>query len=89
MHDHEDPEQRAQSQSFEAQLAQQLERVGVDPRAISGRLRPPEPPVERQISEDVIEVTITVDGSRILETLRGLPDGAGADAFVAAYNALP
>jgi hypothetical protein len=43
--------------------------------------------VERQISEDEVEVGFTIDASGIVETLRSLPDGAGTDAFVAAYNA--
>jgi len=81
------PEQRAAAESLGREFMEQLERVAVDMQAAFPRLREIEPPVERQISDDEVEVSFTIDASGIVETLRSLPDGAGTDAFVAAYNA--
>jgi hypothetical protein len=81
------PEQEAAAESLVREFMQQLERVAVDMRAAFPRLRKIAPPVERQISEDEVEIGFTIDASGIVETLRGLPDGAGTEAFVAAYNA--
>ena len=83
------PEQEAEFEALGAEFMQQLERVGVDLQQASPRLREVAPPVERPISEDEFEVMLTIDVSGIVETLRGLPDGAGTEAFVAAYNARP
>ena len=81
------PEQESAAETLIREFLQQLERVTVDMQAAFPRLRQIAPPVERQISEDEVEIGFTVDASGIVETLRGLPDGAGTDAFVAAYNA--
>lgn len=81
------PEQEATAEAMGREFLQQLERVGVDMQAAFPRLREIAPPLERQISDDEVEVSFTIDASGIVETLRGLPDGAGTDAFVAAYNA--
>jgi hypothetical protein len=81
------PEQQAAAEAVGREFLRQLERVGVNMQAAFPRLREIAPPVERQISEDEFEVGFTIDASGIVETLRGLPDGAGTDAFVAAYNA--
>lgn len=81
------PEQQAAAESLVREFMRQLERVAVDMQAAFPRLREIAPPVERQISEDEVEIGFTIDASGIVETLRGLPDGAGTDAFVAAYNA--
>lgn len=81
------PEQEAATETLVREFMQQLKRVAVDMQAAFPRLREIAPPVERQISDDEVEVGFTVDASGIMETLRGLPDGAGTDAFVAAYNA--
>jgi hypothetical protein len=80
---------RQEPEALGAEFLQQLTRVGVDLAAAFPRLRGIAPPIERQISEDEDEVTLTVDVSGIVEILRTLPDGAGTDAFVAAYNAPP
>src|SRR5438552_114713 len=53
------PEQQAEVEALEAEFRQQLDRVGVDMRAAVSRLRQPQPPVERQISDDEFEVTFT------------------------------
>jgi hypothetical protein len=88
MHKYElSPEQQARTTALEAEFEQQLERVGVDMRVAHSQLRATTPPVERRISNDRSEVTFTIDASGIVETLRQLPDRAGTDAFVAAYNA--
>lgn len=81
------PEQEAAAEMLLREFMHQLERVAVDMQAAFPRLREIAPPVERHISEDEVEIGFTVDASGIVETLRNLPDGAGTDAFVAAYNA--
>ena len=81
------PEQEAPAEALVRVFMHQLERVAVDMQAAFPRLREIAPPVEREISEDEVEIGFTVDASGIVETLRGLPDGAGTDAFVVAYNA--
>ena len=81
------PDQQAEAEALTREFIQQLERVAVDMQAAFPRLRQIAPPVERQISYDETEVSITIDASGIVATLRALPDGAGTDAFVAAYNA--
>ena len=80
-------EQEEAAEKLVREFMQQLERVAVDMQAAFPRLREIASPVERQISEDEVEIGFTVDASGIVKTLRGLPDGAGTDAFVAAYNA--
>jgi hypothetical protein len=81
------PEQEAAAEALGREFFHQVARVAVDMQAAFPRLREIAPPVERQISEDEVEVGFTIDASGIVETLRSLPDGAGTDAFVAAYNA--
>jgi hypothetical protein len=80
-------EQEAQAAALTAEFIRQIERVGVDMPAAFPQLRESAPPVERYLSDDEVEVSITIDASGIVRTLRTLPDGAGTDAFVAAYNA--
>lgn len=81
------PEQEAAAESLGREFIQQLERVAVDMQTAFPQLREIAPSTERQLSEDEVEVSFTIDASGIVETLRCLPDGAGTDAFVAAYNA--
>jgi hypothetical protein len=81
------PAQEAEFEARGAEFMQQLERVGVDMQAASPQLREIAPPMECRVSKDEFELMLTIDVSGILESLRGLPDGAGTDAFVAAYNA--
>jgi hypothetical protein len=80
-------EQEAQAAALTEEFIRQIERVGVDMPAAFPQLRESAPPVERYLSDDEVEVIITIDASGIVRTLRTLPDGAGTDAFVAAYNA--
>jgi hypothetical protein len=70
-----------------ADFLAQLARVGVDIRAASPRMHEIVPPRETQNEDGTTEVVFTIDASGIVETLRKLPDGAGTDAFVHAYNA--
>jgi hypothetical protein len=83
------PEQQAEIEAMNAEFMRQVERVDVDMEEAHPQLRELVPAVERRISDDEFEVMLTVDFSGILETLQGLPDGAGTAAFVAAYNARP
>jgi hypothetical protein len=80
-------EQEAQAAALTEEFIRQIERVGVDMPAAFPQLRESAPPVERYLSDDEVEVSITIDASGIVRTLRTLPDGAGTHAFVAAYNA--
>ena len=81
------PEQQAEVDVLAADLFAQAERAGVDLEAAMPRLREVEPPVERRVSEDVVEMSHTIDLTGIVEVLRRLPDGAGTEAFVSAYDA--
>jgi hypothetical protein len=83
------PDEERRIRDLEADFRRQMERVGVDLRAEWPHMRELEPPVEREISDDEVEVSFTINVTGIVETLRELPDGAGTDAFVAAYNARP
>jgi hypothetical protein len=80
------PDQEAEIEALVTELGQQAVRVGVDMEHALPRLHAPTPPVERRISDEELEVTFSMDVSSILETLRGLPDGAGTAAFVAAHE---
>ena len=81
------PDQQAQVAALEAEFKEQLERGGVDMPAAVERLRNPTAVIGRDISGEETELTIVLDVSRIIATLRELPAAAGTDAFVAAYNA--
>ena len=81
------PEQQREIESLETELGQQLARTKVDMPGVGAHLFESQPGVERQISDDESEVELTIDLSAIVETLRNLPDGAGNDAFIAAYDA--
>ena len=81
------PEKEAELDALAAEFERQIERVAVDLQAAFPQMREFAPPVERRITDDEFEVSLTIDVSGIVETLRGLPDGAGTAAFVAAYNA--
>jgi hypothetical protein len=86
------PEQQRRIEADEADLERQLIRVGVDLRAARPHMHELEAPTVEEIagdesSEAFVLVSMSVDQSGILKTLRELPDGAGTSAFVAAYNA--
>ena len=81
------PEQEAELAALAAEFERQIERVAVNLQAAFPRMREFAPPVERRLTDDEFELSLTVDVSGIVEALRGLPDGAGTAAFVAAYNA--
>ena len=83
------PEQRAELEALVQEWDHHLLRVGVDMEAAGPRLRELVPPEEHQISDAETEVTLALDVSGIVETLRGLPDGAGTERFVDAYNRRP
>lgn len=81
MHEHRPhPDQQAQIKALEVELAQQSARVGVDLQGIGARLRESQPGVDRRISDDAVEVALTIDVSKIVDTRRRLPDAAGTDA---------
>lgn len=70
-----------------AELIRQLERTRVDLRAAHPRMHQVVPPIERESADGTVDVQFTIDATGILRTLQQLNDGAGTDAFVAAYNA--
>lgn len=79
-------EQRAEIEAFEVEFERQVQRVRVDLQVAMPQLHHAVPPVERYISDEETELTLSIDISGIMHTLRSLPDGAGSDAFVQAYN---
>jgi hypothetical protein len=80
------PQQLARIKDSEAALIRHIARVNVDMPSAMQRLHA-EPSFQERISETEFVVEVEVDGDAILRTLEGLPDRAGTDAFVAAYNA--
>ena len=81
------PEQQRELEGLVAELGEQINRTNVDLPRVGAQLRESLSPVGRQISDDEVEVELTIDLSAIVATLRNLPDAAGSDAFIAAYNA--
>ena len=80
------PEQNAELQASMAALTRQLDRVDVSLQEASPHLREAAPRSERRLSDREVELTLSVDVTGMLETLRELPQGAGTSAFVNAYN---
>ena len=83
------PSQRAEIEELNEAWDHHVARAEVDMRVAMPRLREVVPPTERHISDTEFEVSHTIDLSGIVETLRSLPDRAGTDAFVDAYNRRP
>jgi hypothetical protein len=81
------PEQRHKIEDVMAELEAQMARVRVDLRAAMRDMNQIEPPQRSAVGDDgTFTESHTIDVSGILDTLRGLPDGAGTAAFVTAYN---
>jgi hypothetical protein len=75
------------AEALTAEFLAQVARVRVDMRAASPRMHEIVSPRETDNDDGTTDVVFTVDVSGIVEALRKLPDGAGTDAFVRAYNA--
>ena len=80
------PELREELEALIQEWDHHLLRVDVDMELAGPRLRELQPPEERQVSETETEVTLALDVSGIVQTLRALPDGAGTERFIEAYN---
>jgi hypothetical protein len=81
------PEQRRNIEALIADLEAQIARVGVDLRAAMQVMHEIEAPQRSDPSDDgSYTESHTIDLTGIVETLRGLRDGAGTSAFVTAYN---
>ena len=81
------PEQRRNVEALMADLEAQIARVRVDLRAAMQEMNETEAPQRSDVDGDGFYTeSFTIDLTGIVETLRGLPDGAGTSAFVAAYN---
>ena len=86
------PEQEAQMAALVGDLEREVARVGVDLQQAFAHVRESAPRTERRISDDEMEMEFLVDVggaldlNGMLQTLRGLPAGAGTQAFLAAYH---
>lgn len=80
-------EQQKDIESLHSQLLFHLGRTNVDLQSIGKRLRESQPRVERKISDTESEVELAIDVAKLVLTLQQLPDAAGTDAFITAYNA--
>ena len=78
--------QRSDLQAIVAELQREGARVGVDWDAAAPTMRELAPRSERRVSEDEVEVNVTLDVMGMLATLRALPDGVGTDAFLVAFR---
>ena len=83
------PELREELEALIQEWDQHLLRVDVDMELAGPRLRELQPAEERKISETETEVTLALDVTGIVEVLRALPDGAGTERFIDAYNSRP
>lgn len=87
MHEEErSAEHRRDLQAVVAELEREGVRVGVDWNAAAPTMRELAPKTERRVSEEEVEVNLTLDVMGMLATLRALPDGVGTDAFLAAFR---
>jgi hypothetical protein len=68
------------------QMDREASRVGVDWDAAQERFRALTQLEERELPGGSAEVTFGLDVTRMLSTLRSLPDGAGTDAFLDAFE---
>lgn len=89
MPDHElTPEQAAELEQLAAETVREAERVGVDWDSAAERMRALAAETW-EASEDGTggELTLDLDLSLLLRTLQGLPDNAGTERFLDAYEA--
>ena len=82
------PEQEAELEQLAAETVREAERVEVDWDAAAERMRALASN-HWEASEDGAsgELTLELDLSLLLRTLQRLPDGAGTERFLAAYEA--
>ena len=80
------PEQLADIAALEAQVEREAARVGVDWEAAAPAMHTLAQATERQVSDDAFELELKLDVTAMLATLRELPDGAGTEAFLAAFR---
>jgi hypothetical protein len=82
------PEQEAELEQLASEAIREAERVGVDWDVAAERMRALASEKWSE-SEDGMsgELTLELDLSLLLRTLRRLPDGAGTERFLAAYEA--
>jgi hypothetical protein len=82
------PEQEAEIARVAADAVREAERVGVDWSVAQERMRALSRQEVRPSADGAAaEVTIELDLTLLLRTLRALPDGAGTERFLAAYEA--
>lgn len=80
------PEQLADIAALEAEVERESARVGVDWAAAAPAMHTLAEATERQLSDDEFERSLGLDVTAMLATLRELPDGAGTEAFLAAFR---
>ena len=79
-------DQVSQVRELEKAFHDESLRTSVDLRAALDQLTPIVPQETRPLEDDGFEMSVSIDLSGIVATLRALPDAAGTEAFVAAYN---
>ena len=83
------PEQEAELEQLAAETIREAERVGVDWDAAAERMRALASEQWEELEEaGSSEVTLDLDLSLLLRTLRSLPSNAGTERFLAAYEAV-
>lgn len=82
------PEDEAELERLAQEVVDEAERVGVDWEAARERMRELAESTWPESGDDApAELTIGLDMTLLLDTLRRLPDGAGTARFLAAYEA--
>ena len=81
------PEQEAEIERLAAEVEREAARVGVDWEAAAAHVRELAAQELTPTGDDTFEVVLSLDMTTLLETLRQLPDGAGTERFLAAFDA--
>ena len=82
------PDEEAELERLAQEVVDEAARVGVDWEAARERMRALAESTWTESGDDApAELTVGLDMTLLLDTLRRLPDGAGTARFLAAYEA--